>query len=201
MKNLFTALFLLTAFASFAQTKLTTIDLRIQTGIGVSNKPGTMFSEPFYLSGDLSATLNNRWLIGVEGGALAFRDAKYPNDKISYWGVYSRYDHQYFGLRIGQVLFRTDQFQQGVISSGADYLLIIEPNIKTSSGLLSGKSFDYIYKRFLNIPAQIDYSFLPFTKRLTRFSVSGRWNFNAYHSFPTISLGVIVPIYMLRSPE
>lgn len=199
MKNLFISLLLLTACTSFAQTTLTATALQINTGVGISTKPETMFGRPFHLSGDLSATFNDRWIIGVEGGALGFRDSKYPNDKIGLIiSSYSRYQHQYFGLRIGRMLLSADQLQQTVVSSGADYLLVIEPNIRQSG---FGKSFNYVYKRFLNVPAQIDYSFLPFAKRLTRFSFNGQWNFNAYHSFPTISLGVILPIYIRSSDQ
>lgn len=198
MKALFISLLLLVAVPSLAQLALTSVDFRVNMGVGINNKPETMFGAPYFLTGDLTATLNRRWQIAAEGGGLSFRDAAYPYDKIGLLcSCYSRYQFQYFGLRVGHTLLTVGQSQQVVVSSGADYLLVIEPNIKRSLS----SSFNYVYKRFLNVPAQIDYS-LPLTARKTsRLSVSGRWNFNAYHSFPTLSAGVIFPIYSLPLPK
>lgn len=203
MRYSLTVALLLLAFTSLAQTKITRIALQINTGVGISNKPGVMFGAPFYLSGDLGVTLNERWRIAFEGGAMAFRDSKNPNDKIGLiFSSYPRYDHQYFGLRISRNVLNVVRAQQLFVSSGANYLLIVDPNVQRTSGFgfFSGsKYFNYQYRRYLNIPVQADYSMLPFRGKRTRLTFSSRWNFNAYHSFPTFSIGINIPIFTLKA--
>ncbi len=158
-----------------------------------------MFGAPFHLSGDLVTKLDNRWQVAVECGVLDFRDAAYPDDKIGLiFSGYSRYQHQYVGLRVGRSLLKAGYPHQLTVSSGADYLLVIEPNIKVSSGFLGGKSFDYIYKRFLNVPLQLSYSLSLREDGMTELTIGGRWNVNAYHSFPTITVGFVLPFYARR---
>lgn len=195
VRCLYTITLLLLSLVSIAQTKITSIALQVNTGVGISNKPGTVFGAPFSLSGDLAVTFNERWQIAAEGGGVRFRDSKHPYDKIGLIvSGYSRYDHQYVGLRVGRNSLSSARPQQLFFSSGVDYLLVIEPNVKTSSGFFSGKSFDYQYKRFLNVPIQVEYSTPVFKGKQTRVSFTGRWNFNAYHSFPMISVGVGIPV-------
>lgn len=144
----------------------------------------------------LSTTFNDRWRIAFEGGAVAFRDSKNPYDRIGLiLSGYSRYDHQYFGLLIGHTLLNADQPQKLFLSGGADYLLIVDPNVKRSSGFFSGKYFDYQYNRYLNIPVQLDYSVRPLGSKWVSLLFTGRWNFNAYHSFPMLSAGVNLSFY------
>jgi hypothetical protein len=191
---------LLISFVSTAQTRTSSVALRVSGGLGISNKPGTVFGAPFALSGELATIINDRWRIAAEGGVLSFRDSKYPYDKIGLiFSSYSRYDHQYVGILVGHTLLAANESQRLFLSSGADYLLIVDPNIQTSSGFLSGKSFNYLYERYLNIPFQLDYSVLFSERKQTRLVLTGRWNFNPYHSFPMISIGVELPIYTRSS--
>ncbi len=183
---------------STAQAKLDEVRGQIRMGVGVSNKSATMFGTPIFLSADITVSFTNRWQFTAEGGGVAFRDQEYPTQQIGFFGGYSRYQHNYGGLRIGRNLLDTAQASQLILSSGADYLAIIEPNVKLSAGLLSGYSYHYELKRYVNVPIQVDYTPGPFTTRHLRVSFSGRWNFNSYHSFPTFSLGISIPIYERR---
>lgn len=177
---------------------ITAVSMRLNTGIGISNKPGVMFGAPFALSGELSVLLRNRWRIAAEGGIMEFRDAKYPDKKIGLiFSSYSRYGHGYFGLLIGHSLLNVNNPSRLFLSSGADYLLIVDPNVKRTSGFFAGYQFDYRYERYLNIPIQLDYSIEPFAGKRTRIVFVGRWNFNAYHSFPMVTAGVDLPMYPL----
>ena len=201
MRYLFTVQLLLTFIASTAQVRISQVMVQVNAGIGISTRPATMFGTPLFLSGELAFTLINQWRIVAEvGGVIGFRDSKNPTQKIGLIiGSYSRYPHNYGGLRIGRNLLSVTQAGELFLSSGADYLAVIEPNVKTSSGLLGGNSFDYRPKRNLNIPIQLDYSTGPFGGRNARITFSGRWNFNRYHSFPTISVGVGIPVYNRRA--
>lgn len=194
-------LLLLSSFASMAQVKLTSVALRVNMGVGISNKPNVLFGAPFILSSELSTTFNERWRVAAEYGTLAFRDAKYPYEKIGLlWSTYPKYSHQYVGLLVGHTLLRTDRPQKLFLSSGADYLLIEVPKVENSSGFggfFNGKSISYSYERYLNIPIQLDYSIQPFGGYPVGIVFVGRWNANAYHSYPTVSLGINIPIYPL----
>ena len=196
------ALFLV-SIASSAQTKRVLVALRPGIGVGISNKPNVMFGAPFAISGELGVTFKDRWRVAVDGGAAAFRDSKHPYDKLGLiLSGYSRYDHQYVGLLAGRSLLKADQFQNLFFSTGADYLLLIDPNVKTSSGWFGGKSFHYQYYRYVNVPIQLDYSARFSRNKQARMVITGRWNINAYHSFPTIRIGVDLPIYMVpRKPR
>ncbi|CCH00556.1 hypothetical protein FAES_2547 [Fibrella aestuarina BUZ 2] len=178
---------------------VTAVAIRFNAGIGIGNKPNVLFGAPFALSGELSVLFQDQWRIAVEGGALDFRDAKYPTQPIgwSLLGGYSRYSHQYVGLLVGRSILNTVHSQKLTLSSGADYLLVVDPNVKSSSGFFSGTHYDYRYERYLNVPIQLDYSIAPFARKRTRVAVVGRWNYNAYHSFPMVSIGVDLPMYPL----
>lgn len=179
---------------------VTAVDMRFNAGIGISNKPQVLFGAPFALSGELSVLFRDQWRVALEAGALAFRDVKYP-EKVSGWGWFvgrSRYMHAYYGLLIGRVVFSTERSQKLTISSGADYLLITDPNVTIEkTALWRSVYFDYRYERYLNVPIQLDYSIAPFARKRTRIVFVGRWNANAYHSFLTASIGVDLPIYPL----
>lgn len=195
MRYVIGAALLFLSSASMAQP-LTSVSMRFNVGVGISNKPAVLFGAPFALSGELSTTLRNRWRIAVEGGVMGFRDAKYPDNKIGLiFSSYSRYSHRYFGLLIGHSLLNVDRPNSLFLSVGADYLLIVDPNVKSSSGLLAGYYFDYRYERYLNIPVQLDYSIRPFRNKKSKLAFIGRWNFNAFHSYPTLCVGLDIPIY------
>lgn len=198
MTNLRVFLLLFVFSPAIAQPTISAITGQIRTGLGIGNKPGTLYGKPIFFSADVGVTFSNRWQLTAEGGALSFRDAMYPDQRIGFWfKSYSRYEHYYGGLRLGRNLLKTSPARQLTLSGGADYLEIVSPNIRRSSGFLGGYVSDRRLKGYLNIPVQLDYSFIPFGIS-PRFSISGRWNFNAYHSFPTISAGIIAPVYTRR---
>lgn len=200
MRYLFTVQLLLTFIASTAQVRISQVMVQVNAGIGISTRPATMFGTRLFLSTELAFTFSNQWRIIAEGGTVDFGDSEYPTQKIGLIvSSYSWYQHNYGGLRIGRNLLNTTQTDQLILSGGADYLAVVEPNIKRSTGFLGGLYYDSQLKRYLNIPVQLDYSTGPFGGRNARLTFSGRWNFNRYHSFPTISVGVCIPVYNRRA--
>lgn len=197
MRHLLVAALLSIPFLSAAQTNGFRIGFRFNTGIGISNKPNIMFGVPLALSAELDAIFSDRWRVAAEVGTVNFRDSKHPYDHIglAIFPTYPRFAHQYAGLLVGHSLLKANRPHKLFLSSGADYLLIIDPNIKTSFSLIGNKHYDYLYTRHLNIPVQLDYSILPFKNRDSKLVFIGRWNFNGYHSFPTVSVAIDIPIY------
>ncbi len=181
---------------SIAQAQIDRISVQYNAGVGISNKPETMFGKPFFLSGQLAFDFKKHWRIAAEGGIVDFRDADFPTQKVGLlMSTYSRYQHGYGGLRVGLNLLAFTKPDELFVSTGANYLLIVEPGVKLTGGFFNGYAFHYEEKRYLNIPVQIDFVTGSGSKRNIRIVFSGRWNFNRYHSFPTISAGINIPVY------
>jgi hypothetical protein len=194
MKYLFTILFLLVVLPATAQVKPGLVSLRVHAGVGLSIGTERMFGEPFFISGEVGLTLPKRWQLIGEVGITSFRDAAYPTQNIGFLDqVYSRYAHQYAGVTIGRNILSFPQGAEIYISTGADVLIVQEPYVEFTGGIIKGYRATYETKRCLNIPVQIAFYSQPLGRSGTRVVGNGRWNINSYHPFPTISAGVTIP--------
>jgi len=188
---LFGLFFILTKPVCWGQASV-----QITAGVGISTRPEKMFGAPFFISGALSVPFKTQWRIIAEAGSVQFRNAEYSDEKFGFWTQsYARVQHNYAGLRLGCNLLNTGGPDQLIVSGGADYMAVVEPMFtQKSGGLFSGTQLGYELKQFFNMPVQIDYKpNIPDTGSI-RLLLSARYNINPYHSFPTVSGGIFIPI-------
>ncbi len=185
---------------SHAQRKLERITFDPNLGLGFASLNPDVIGSPLYLSLSGSFITSGRWVIMPEANYLAFRDAYYREKSGFFIPTYVRQRVGSFGVQFGKVLLDDSLGFHVVVSTGADLMLVSKPH-RTGSGYF-GTEYDYTLRALINVPVQVAFRIPVLPRRVRRVTldvlVTGRWNINSYHSFPTLSVGPSVGFYTTR---
>lgn len=154
-----------------------------------------MRGNPAVFGASASVHLRGGWVVAPEVGSTGFRDAIHTDKVGLIISTFVRYQHNYWGLRLGKGFVIDSLKKQVVVSTGVNYLTVAKPEIERTGFL--GPIYDYPKFHFINVPVQLDFLF-PFLNKKNFFTVTARYNFNTYHRFLTIGAGLKFMIYKNR---
>lgn len=178
-----------------AQLRLDRVALDLNLGMAFNTHPTRTFGTPAASAASLTALTRNRWVLAVEATSTGFRDRVFTQKVGLIFEGYVRYRHDFYGLRVGRALGVDSSGGRVLLTTGANLLVVDGPVGYDTGGFFFGPVPIYRTSYFVNIPVQAEYR-IPFRRGgRNRAILTGRYNFNGYHSFPVFGVGMGIGVY------